>query len=208
MTSLALFYHICYITSVVPRIVDHEERRSHLADAAATLIADAGLDAAGLRQVARAGAVTTGAVTHYFDSKEALLDAAYTAVMERLAAQQQAGPPIEVQDAGVLAGYLSCFLPNDADSRRDWRVWLAFSARALVDPHLAAQHRAAYARITAQLAAEVADLPDAAAIADMLVALIDGLAIRMMLEPGDWPVTRVLAVLMTVTPVCFPPEEC
>ena len=123
-------------------------------------------------------------------------------------AQQQAGPPVEVLDAAVLAGYLSCFLPNDDDSLRDWRVWLAFSARALVDPRLAARHRAAYARITAQLAAEVADLPDAAAIADMLVALVDGLAIRMMLEPGDWPPTRVLAVLMTVTPVCFPPEEC
>jgi AcrR family transcriptional regulator len=191
----------------MPRIVDHEERRSRLADAAATLIADAGLDAAGLRQVARAGAVTTGAVTHYFDSKEALLDAAYAAVMERLAAQQQAGPPVGELTAEALAGHVATFLPHDADSLRDWRVWLAFSARALVDPRLAAQHRAAYARITAQLAGEISDRPEARALADMLVALVDGLAIRMMLEPGDWPAARVHAVLMTVTPTCFREEE-
>jgi TetR/AcrR family transcriptional repressor of bet genes len=182
---------------IVPRIVAHTERRAMLAEAAATLIADAGLDAAGLRQVARAGAVTTGAVLHYFDSKEALLDAAYAAAMARLAVRQPAGPALDGLDTSALARYVASFLPDDEQSLRDWRVWLAFSARALVDPRLAAQHRAAYARITAALAADLADIPDAAALADALVALIDGLAIRIMLEPGDWPAARVEAVLMT-----------
>jgi hypothetical protein len=57
------------------------------------------------------------------------------------------------------------------------------------------------------LAAELSGRPDAAVLADMLVALVDGLAIRMLLEPDDWPPERLLAVLMTVTPVCFSPQE-
>lgn len=183
----------------MPRIVDHAERRASLAEAAATLIADAGLDAAGLRQVARAGAVTTGAVLHYFDSKEALLDAAYAAAMARLAARQQAGPALAGLDAAGLAAHMASFLPIDDEMQRDWRVWLAFSARVLVDPHLQAQHRAAYARITATLAADLAGLKDAGPLADALVALIDGLAIRILLEPDDWPPARIHAVLMTVT---------
>ncbi len=181
----------------MPRVVDHAERRATLAEAAATLIADAGLDAAGLRQVARAGAVTTGAVLHYFDSKEALLDAAYAAVMARLAVRQQSGPALDGLDTAALVAHIASFLPVDDKALRDWRVWLAFSARALVDPRFAAQHRAAYARITAALAADLSELPNAAALADALVALIDGLAIRIMLEPGDWPPARVEAVLMT-----------
>jgi AcrR family transcriptional regulator len=141
--------------------------------------------------------VTTGAVLHYFDSKEALLDAAYAAAMARLAERQQAGPALDALDAEALAAHVASFLPVDDESLRDWRVWLAFSARALVDPRFAAQHRAAYARITAALAADLAGTPDAAALADALVALIDGLAIRIMLEPGDWPPSRIEAVLMT-----------
>lgn len=191
----------------MPRIVDHAARRAALADTAVALIAADGLEAAGLRQVARAGAVTTGAVTHYFDSREALIDAAYAAVMARLNERQLAGPSMAGLDAAGLAAHVASFLPLDDEARRDWRVWLAFSARALVDPRLAAQHRAAYARITAQMAAELGGGPDAAARADMLLALVDGLAIRMLLEPGDWPESRVAAVLMTATPACCNEQE-
>ncbi len=192
----------------MPKLVDHARRRAGLADAAADVIAGAGLDAAGLRDVARASALTTGAVTHYFASKAALLDAAYDAVMARMLARQadefDVPAPLSAQ-LDMVAG----FLPLDAERARDWRVWLAFSARALVDPALQARHRRYYATITARLAADLAaaGAPAAASAADLLVAIVDGLGVRLLLEPDDWPLARVMAVLATAAPVVAAPQS-
>ena len=179
----------------MPKHVDHDAERSRLAEAAATVIAGQGLDATGLRQVASAADQTTGALTHYFTSKAALIEAAYDAVMARLLVRQ--AELVDGADPAALAAHLAAFLPGDAASFRDWRVWLAFSARALVDETMQARHRAYYARITAALAADLAAAGgrDAAVAADLLVAALDGLGVRMLLEPGEWPAERVTAIL-------------
>lgn len=183
----------------MPKQVDHAARRRTLADTAAATIAAAGLEAANLRDVARAGGLTTGAVTHYFPSKDALLTAAYEAVMARLA-DRQASEPVP-DDPSAITALLATYLPHDADSIAEWRVWLAFTARALVDPDLCARHTSHYARIIGDLARQLPGDPQTAAIrADALVGLIDGLAIRIMLEPADWPAPRVKATLAAVLP--------
>ena len=192
----------------MPRNVDHDARRSSLARATADVIAGGGLEATGLREVARATALTTGALTHYFASKAELLDAAYDAVMERILARQDAWAASTARpDSAELVGRLAEILPLDAESLRDWRVWLAFSARALVDDRLRDRHRDYYARITAALAAELGGSPAAPALADLLVAIVDGLGIRIILEPGHWPRARVEAVLAMAIPQLFIPKE-
>ena len=57
----------------MPRVVDVEERRQELTDAAARLIARAGIGAATMREVAAEAGLTTGALTHYFADKRELL---------------------------------------------------------------------------------------------------------------------------------------
>lgn len=191
----------------MPKVVDHAARRSRLARATADVIAGSGLEATGLREVAHASSLTTGALTHYFASKAELLDAAYDAAMERILERQHEWRARSVRiGADELVGRLAEILPLDADALRDWRVWLAFSARALVDDRLRARHRDYYARITAMLAAEIA-APDAAAIADLIVAIVDGLGVRIMLEPGDWPRSRVEATLALAGPILFARTE-
>ncbi len=192
----------------MPKLVDHDDRRSRLAEAAADVIAGQGLDATGLREVARASDLTTGAVTHYFTSKAALIDAAYDAVMDRLLDRQAEQLPGGVTPEAVVA-QLAAVLPGDAAGVRDWRVWLAFSARAIVDPGMQQRHRSYYARITAGLAAEFArGSDDGKAVADLVVAILDGLGTRMLLEPGDWPPDRVTATLARAMPLLFPnPDE-
>lgn len=192
----------------MPRAVDHDARRSRLARATADVIAGSGLEAAGLREVARASDLTTGALTHYFASKAELLDAAYEAAMERLLARQQDWRAADAPPHGAaLVALLADILPLDPDALRDWRVWLAFSARALVDERLRGRHRDYYARITATLAAELGGGPDARALADLLVAIVDGLGVRIMLEPGDWPRARVEATLALALPHLFAATE-
>jgi AcrR family transcriptional regulator len=60
---------------------DRGERRDAIALAAAEVIADRGLERATMRDIAAALGVTTGVLTHYFPSKDALLRHTKTRVL-------------------------------------------------------------------------------------------------------------------------------
>jgi TetR/AcrR family transcriptional repressor of bet genes len=171
-----------------------------IASAAIDVIGEAGIDNTRLRDVARAAAVTTGAVTHYFDGKDALLEAALAEVVRRIVEAQRAA---DLSD-GDVARALTEFMPNTGERRRDWKVWFAFWGRAISDARLRRQHRAYYAGVLAGLVQSVRRLqaagfvhPDAlpGEIADAIVAAVDGLGVRASLEPDDWPPERQLRML-------------
>jgi TetR/AcrR family transcriptional repressor of bet genes len=179
----------------MPKQIDHDDQRRLLADAAINAIDTHGLENVRLRDVATSARVTTGAVTHYFDSKNALLEAALGRVLERLLERQ--APSSEPRS---LVDVACEFLPADAQSRMEWRVWLAYVGRAAVDPALRAMHRRYYDAIIARLAG-ASGLGGRAARqwADAVVAAVDGLGLRITLEPDDWPPKRrreTLALLL------------
>lgn len=174
----------------MPKTVDHAARRDNLASTAAAVIAAHGLAGASMRDVAASAGVTTGSVTHYFPGRSDLIAAAYDKVMGRLLERLD-----EPAGHGELLATMASYLPQDDESAAEWRVWLAFSAEALVNPALLARHRAYYAAITDRLAADLSP-PQA----DLLVALIDGLAIRILLEPADWPSSRITTTLAAALP--------
>ena len=62
---------------------DHRARRAALADAAAAVMASQGGEQASLRAIAAALGVTTGVLTHYFPSKQALLRLAKERAFDR-----------------------------------------------------------------------------------------------------------------------------
>ncbi len=192
---------------VMPKRVDHHARRASLARMAIETIDAVGLDTARLTDVAARAAASTTAITHYFPNKDALLEAALAAIADRTIAnqtEQMAEIPGSVAAAVAAA---AAFLPVDAESAREWRVWLAFCGRAVANPRFAAQHRDYYLRVAAPLAAMFAALPHrdgsevhAGACADAFIAAIDGIALRATLEPDDWPAARqraTLALLLT-----------
>jgi AcrR family transcriptional regulator len=59
----------------MPAVIDHDARRTALAEIAADLVANGGAEAATVRAVAAAAGFSTKAVTHYFPDKRALLAA-------------------------------------------------------------------------------------------------------------------------------------
>ena len=75
----------------MPKIVDVEQRRAELADAAARLIARSGIEAATMREVAAEAGLTTGALTHYFADKHELL---LTTFQASLARRRSLRPPV------------------------------------------------------------------------------------------------------------------
>ncbi|HEX2590993.1 MAG TPA: TetR/AcrR family transcriptional regulator [Rhizomicrobium sp.] len=179
----------------MPKIVDHEDRMRCIAGAAIHVIGKSGIEGMRLRDVAKAADVTTGAVTHYFDGKDAVLEAALDEVVRRMLAMQR-----DAQATGDgFVGAAASFMPNSEAQRRDWRVWFAFWGRAMSDRRLRAKHRTAYAAFSANTLAGVREMQkrgladpktDARAMADALIAVTDGLGIRVSLEPEDWPLER------------------
>lgn len=190
----------------MPKRVDHQERREHLAAALMRVAAAQGLESVSLRHVAAEAGVTAGMVQHYFPSKDAMMQFAMdtasarfeqriTGVVESLGEQ-----PTPRQLVGAVLGTL---LPSNApDAVEDGRVALAFMAYATTRPPA----RADLERNTAGLRDFVRDQlelavaqGDAATSLDpqtaaaTLVALTDGLGVQVL--SSNLPAAVAAAVL-------------
>lgn len=188
----------------MPKQVDHDLQRQSLAAAALGVIAEQGLEAARLRDVAARAGVTTGAVTHYFDGKDAMLEAALDEIVRQILDDQDQAwtkPPRSLDD---LISSIADFLPLDAEGVQAWRIWLAFWGRAIVDERLRAKHRDYYVQISAKLQKAVrAIVPgttssEAREVTDAIVAAVDGIGVRATLEPELWSARRQRAALKTL----------
>ena len=187
----------------MPKKVDHDERRAKISAAAARAIDEQGLERVRLVDVARRAGCTTGAVSHYFPDKTAVLAAALEHVLARLEnyapnpdAIHNHGDPIERFIELILE-----ILPIDEARQSDWRVWIAFCGRAVSTPALAALHREAYAEIQQALVSGLEELglatpgADARQLAVAVFASFDGLGLRATLEPDEWPSERLRSML-------------
>jgi len=118
---------------------DHEERRAVIARAATAVIAERGLETLTLRDLAAALGATTGVLTHYFPSKDALVahtkelvfDARYARA--RLAAEGASG-------RDRLHAVVAELLPLDDERRMTWRVLVAFQGSAVGSAELRRAH--------------------------------------------------------------------
>jgi AcrR family transcriptional regulator len=172
--------------------------RSVIDEAAVQLIADDGLDAATVRKVAARAGVSPGRVQHHYPTKQAMLLAA----MARVETTFRQRLPGRTDDPVTALRALSRqILPLDADRTIESRVWLAFVARAAVDPAVAAVHAASWQQLEdamAQLLATAAghsgpdsDDRDRAAI---LLAGLDGLAATAVSDPRRLSTARIEAL--------------
>ena len=71
----------------MPKLVDHEERRSSLREGALPLFAERGYSALSVRVLAKELGVSTGVLYYYFESKEALFKEMFMWLGERDAAE-------------------------------------------------------------------------------------------------------------------------
>jgi AcrR family transcriptional regulator len=190
---------------VMPKQVDHEARRQRIADAVCRLAARQGLEGVSLRQVAAEAGVSLGQVQHYFTTKDEMLLFAFQTtsarVEQRLGAAMQAlaQPPTT---RSLLRALLVAMVPTDAESRFEAPLWVAFLARAVVEPALASPlHEGGKALVqfatgalrSAQDAGEVPPTLDPEREAMSLFALADGLMLRSLLDPDQ--TATALAIL-------------
>ena len=174
----------------MPKVVDPVRRRAELADAVLRVIGRNGLEHASVRNVAQEAGLSMGSLRHYFTSQSELMAFAFRTVIERIESRL-AALPTESDPRRRAERALVELLPLDAGRRAENEVWLAFTARAAVDPTLAALRDEGYDALRAGCTAIVADLAEAGlapddvpAEADRLHALLDGLAVHAAMRPG------------------------
>lgn len=181
----------------MPKIVDHEARRRHVAEIAATLIARCGLEGTKVRDIAALAGCSTSIVSHYFHSKHELLLSAYRLCMERTSSRVDAAT-----GAGrPLAEILSGVLPLDEERMDSWRIWLAFWGLATTDEAFLIEQR--------QRSREAVDLFHRAIIstgrivegegsfliAQALLSAAAGIATQAVYDPERWPADRQREIL-------------
>jgi AcrR family transcriptional regulator len=126
----------------MPKRVDHEQRRRHIADALLRVAATQGLHTAGFREVAAEAGVSVRLVQYYFQTKEQLLLFGLRRVGEQFAERvlprlATAGLPAAGRER--IEFVLAATLPLDAESRSLHVLYNQYFALALTDPSLAAQ---------------------------------------------------------------------
>ena len=180
----------------MPRIVDHDARRRRVAEEAAELIAERGIDAVTFRELGERAGCSTAIVSHYFRDKRDVLRCTYAAAADR--ARQRFSVALAPGAEGLQRG-VEALLPLQPDSVRDWRVWFAFWGHAITDPELAAEQRAQVRRTRAELARVMRELIDAGDVAaDLdadeearrLLVVIMGIAAQAAFDQADWPAER------------------
>jgi AcrR family transcriptional regulator len=181
----------------MPRYVDHDARRRHIAATAAEVVGTRGLDALTFRNVAEAAGASTTVLTHYFADKRDLLLATFDLVAERSGERFDAAHG----RGGELRDCLEALLPLDRERQTDWRLLTCYWGMAISDPTLAqrqARHvRSAQRRIEAKLRerASAPDPDDVELLARRLVTLVQGLGAHHVLDPRHWPAAKQRSVL-------------
>ncbi len=175
----------------MPKIVDHDERRTTISRAAADLIAEVGIEATTMKQIGARAGRTTGAVTHYFTNKDDVVLAALLLVDGSMHLRFTTA----LETAPTLVDALLATLPTDVESRRDWRVWSVFSDYASRSDSLLEQYRAstsAWLQAATEMIAKQSgrNCEDARLDAEMLVAVVDAIGDDASVDPDSWPPER------------------
>ena len=180
----------------MPRVVNHDERREEIAEAAWKVIEREGLARADLRKIAREVGYTTGVITHYFRDKRELMSFAFGLLVYRSMARMSWASA----EAGLMEA-LAQVLPLDKERRRETTVWLAMVSASLTDPELAEELRLRYRQAREAMlpvfgiALEEGLGEDPEDVGDELLAVVDGITIDALSDPERYPPDRQLALL-------------
>lgn len=177
----------------MPKIVDHNKRKIQIAEATWKVIIKEGIEQATVRKIAQASGLSVGAIRHYFASQSELLafsmELVSDRVLERVKMRKytKEDNPLEFVTEGICE-----VLPIDEDRKIEMEVWLAFSAKVLVDTALRERSNAVYQDMHQGLKKAIYMLQssnltkddiDIELEANRLHALVDGMATHHLLNP-------------------------
>ncbi|MFD8708730.1 TetR/AcrR family transcriptional regulator [Kitasatospora sp. NPDC059648] len=194
----------------MPKVVAPETRRQDVARAVLRIVSRDGLEHASLRNIAEEAGLAIGSVRHYFDNQADVLIFAMEELQRRIDTRIRAhADKLLDRDAGidrraVTEALLTELLPLDETRREETVLWLTFTFAARTRPEFrpgAALMQDAARRLVSRVLDEArlaGALPagiDTALEAGRLAALLDGLALGMVLHPGGIEPPTALRIL-------------
>lgn len=188
---------------------DRRAKRTELLKAAISVIAREGYVGASLRKVAQQADCTTGAVTYYFSSKEAMLVAVAESLFDEWDTLN------ENQDQVDLRVMIQQWFDwTNSDDPAPWLALFQLLAHIRDEPAFQGVLGRRYARYRAAFAAILArgqgqgvvrsDIP-ADLLADQLTAMCDGWMIAFPVEPEKYNVARIQALIDATMVMISPP---
>lgn len=176
----------------MPKLVNAEERRQEIADAAGGVVARQGLDTVRFQDVSEELGWTTGVLTHFFKNKDDLLQEVLHQTIAQALKNGLSDPSV---GEGLSVESLEGWLPIDAKRLKVWRIWMAFSSSGQFATRFAKERATYYRELTRVLKKALQYGIDTGQFrhglnvpleADSLIAFIDGIGARVALgEPWD-----------------------
>lgn len=117
----------------MPKIVDHNERKEKIAEAAWRVIRRDGLDSASVRRVAEEMGISLGALRHYFESQDELLAYSMRLISSRAHARIEK-LPFNGEPRHDMMLVIAELVPLDEVRIAEAEVWLAFAGKAISHP--------------------------------------------------------------------------
>ncbi|MFO1061071.1 MAG: transcriptional regulator BetI [Dongiaceae bacterium] len=173
----------------MPRFDIRDYRRNELIDAAIASIAARGLTDTTLATIASEAGVSPALVNHYFEGKEALLEATLRRITRDLARTiAELTPPGATPRRRLEAIIDGCLMPEHL-SAGPMAAWRAFWTELPSRPRLAALQRLVNRRFRSNMRWALRRLLPEAEVERAylgLFAMIDGFWVRQFIEPGSF----------------------
>ena len=167
------------------------DARERILEAACDVIAEHGIDDVRIARIATAAGVSPPLVHYHFETREALLGEALEHSFELLGDFRTTAAEDEDWTAAQKLGWMvDQSLPFAGPGDREWRLWLELWGRAARHAELKPVAARLYARYDAWIAEVVVEgiakgefrTPDAHAVVQRLVATIDGVGLRVLVD--------------------------
>jgi AcrR family transcriptional regulator len=201
------------------RTADHDARRAQIVAGVKALALEVGLGRVTIAGVARSADISVGLVQHYYSSKEQLLLDAFRSVrqdvLDRIDASIVRAERRHERIESMLRDALEQFLPLSRQRTAETHLVHAFAGYALENRSLypglresqsAHQTRVETALENGKVCGEVEAGTDSRAEAYALLALTDGLAVRLLTAPGRSQRTWARQALSREVARLFPGE--
>ena len=186
----------------MPKIVDHEQRRREILEATWRVIAQQGIEAATIREIAREAGFSSGVLSHYFSNKEDILISAHRLAFQRVVERASLANEGAIGIAAVRTALYEA-LPFDEERHIEAVLDVSFWSQALVNDRLNAVRRDSIVggrgwwigmlqsgRDRGEMASAVSN----DVLVDQIQVLIDGISVQAVMYPDDMIPERQRAI--------------
>ncbi len=184
-----------------------DARRADLIEATAACLAEHGLAGTNVRAICAKAGVSPGLLRHYFGGIDDLVAATYAATSDRMDAIFAAAVASAAPDPRTrLLAYLTASFRQPVTDPELLGAWTAFWALARSNARMANIHADSYAGYRARLGEllTACGAGDAARLAIMLTAMVDGLWLELSLDAGSFGAEAAVAMVEQAVAALLP----